>query len=179
MQYPTKWNGGGSETVCGGGSTTKMSSNFRKVLRKILKKFDVKIINDLGCGDGNIYKEVDLSNVDYLGYDIEDRSANHLPTTILDIVNSKYREADLTICRDVMLHLPNEMCESILANARQSSRLLLASTFLCSSNKERISSPSFGYSEINLSIEPFNLKEPLLLSSEHYNNKYIGLWSLE
>lgn len=177
--YPTKWNGGGSETVCGGGSTAVNSRNFRGLLKFIINQYDIQTITDLGCGDGNIYKGFDFEGADYLGYDIEDRSTNPLRTKVLDIVNSPYRKSDLIICRDVMIHLPSDMCARILESAARAAPYLLASTFLCSSNENRISEPSFGYSELNLALDPFFLGDPLLITNEHYNNKYIGFWKLK
>lgn len=177
--YPTKWNGGGSETVCGGGSTQTNSRNFRGLLRFIINQYDIHTITDLGCGDGNIYKGFDFEDTDYLGYDIEDRPTNPLTTKVLDIVNTHYRKSDLIICRDVMIHLPSAMCVRILESAARAAPYLLASTFLCSSNENRITEPSFGYSELNLALQPFSLGDPILLTNEHYNNKYIGLWKLK
>jgi hypothetical protein len=178
MTYPSKWNGGGSETSCGGGSTAEKSRNFRQILQLVIQSYNIKSITDLGCGDGNIYKNFYFFDVDYLGYDIIERKENPLPTEVLDIVHDPYRKSDLFICRDVMIHLPNCMCRNILESAARFGRYLLASTFHCSSNENRITEPSFGYSEINLSIDPFCLGEPLLIINEHYNNKYIGFWKL-
>ena len=176
--YPSKWNGGGAETSCGGGSTTANSRNFRNMLTHIINFYDIHTITDLGCGDGNIYKDFDFCGADYLGYDVVDRNENPLPTKRLDIVNSPYRRSDLFICRDVMIHLPTDMCLRIVESAARFGRHLLASTFLCSSNNNRITKPSFGYSELNLSLTPFFLDDPILMTNEHYNNKYIGFWKL-
>ena len=175
-KYPSKWNGGGAETECGGGSKFENSVRFREFLIKILKKYKVKTVTDLGCGDNNVLREVDFSEIDYLGYDCVPRNS-FLPTEVRDIVIASYRKSDLLICRDVMIHLPNEMCESIIENARNASKLILASTFTHCNNFERMNEPSFGFAPINLVDKPFNLKL-VDRAREHHVNKYIGLFEL-
>lgn len=181
--FPTKWNGGGDETVCGNGSRYKNSHNFRKILKQILarKDINIKTITDLGCGDGNIYKNFNIGNIDYLGYDIVPRGNHPFKTEIKNICdpNEEFRSTDLFICRDVMFHLPNEMCLEILRKVKIFGHYLLATTFSCQNNLNRHDSPSFGFIEINLEIEPFFLGSPIFKLQEYAKNLFIGLWEVK
>lgn len=181
MIFPTTWSGGGTETVCGRGSKYQNSKNFRSILKRILTDYCIESITDLGCGDGNIYKGLDLSNYNYLGYDIVERPTHPYKTEIKNIcdLSSEFRKSDLFICRDVMFHLPNELCLNIITNFRKTGpfKLLLATTFKNISNKDRIKEPSQGFSPINLEVDPFDLGPPSSCWKD-YNEVYLGVWSI-
>lgn len=182
MKFPNRWSGGGAETVCGRGSKYENSHNFRKFLKKLLADCCIESITDLGCGDGNIYRGLDLSEYNYIGYDIVERPTHPYKTEVKNICDSseEFKKSDLFVCRDVMFHLPNDLCLKLINNIKKNCEfsLLLATTFPnISTNENRIKEPSQGFSPISLSIEPFNLKEPRLLSKD-YGDVYLGLWIL-
>ena len=180
-KFPTTWSGGGTETVCGRGSKHENSCNFRKFLKKLLTDYCIESITDLGCGDGNIYRGLDLSEYNYIGYDIVERPTHPYKTEVKNIcdTSSVFANADLFICRDVMFHLPNELCLNIISNIRKTNpfKLLLATTFKEVSNLNRIEEPSQGFSPINLEVDPFDLGLAHSYAKD-YNNVYLGLWSL-
>ena len=62
--------GGGKETVSGSGSTLRSTRSIVKQIPFIIKKFNIKSILDVPCGDFNWMRKVDLSGVKYLGADI-------------------------------------------------------------------------------------------------------------
>jgi len=47
------WPSGGDETPCGIGSKLSSTEDIRNGLVHTIKEFDIKSINDAGCGDFN------------------------------------------------------------------------------------------------------------------------------
>jgi hypothetical protein len=169
------------ETVCGWGSEIAHTVNIRARLPELMKDFGINSINDAGCGDLCWISDLDISNIDYVGYDIVSRDSwgKTLACKQLDITKQVMRKADLIICRDVLIHLPNDLVLATLQNFRKSSRLLLTTTFAGSDNFNRIKEPSLQYSKIDLSSEPFNLgNEPKQCIQEDHPGKYSCLWRI-
>ena len=117
--FAKNWISGGKETPCGLGSKVDSTEEIREALPKIFIKYHIKKVNDAGCGDFNWIRMVNLSDVDYLGYDIIDRKEEkkaNLPFQELDICSELMRDCDLIICRDVLFHLPNKYVLMALNN---------------------------------------------------------------
>ena len=179
------WKSGGTETRCGRGSTIAATSRLRRWLPEILEEFGIRSINDAGCGDMNWISVMNLAKYDYLGVDVlgHDRwsefSGNPLfQFRTADICSEALRSADLTICRDVLIHLPNSMVQSALDNFRISTKYLLTTSFDQASNSNRDIVPG-KYAELDLTSRPFNLGVPLMKLQEKYRGKYLGLWLTE
>lgn len=174
---------GGGQTVCGWGSEIEHTGQIRKKLPEILAKYNVKLFNDAGCGDLNWISTIELGgDIDYMGYDLISRARWNCPLKCLemDVSEDFMRKADMILCRDVFIHLPNDSVKKILNNFKQSSDLLLTTNFMdCSDNGDRLNEPSIKYAKINLSIEPFNLGEPIICVQEDYPNKCTCLWRLK
>jgi hypothetical protein len=170
-----------SGTVCGWGSEIEHTVNIREDLLKIIQSYDIKTVNDAGCGDLNWISTIDLSEVDYLGYDLIPRELwnKQLKCEQLDITNELMRPSDLIICRDVFIHLPNDLITKSLQLFRKSAKYLLSTTFIGADNTERIESPSITYNKLDLSQSPFDLGDPLLLIEEDFENKFSCLWRIK
>lgn len=166
-------------TVCGWGSEIRHTTNIRAMLPRILRGFCFQSINDAGCGDLNWMSTIQLGSVDYKGYDLNrHESWKGHNCEVLDVVNQPMRQADLIICRDVFIHLPNESVVQALANFRKSSRWLLTTSFEMALNQYRTTEPSLRYHPLNLCIYPFGLGKPVMTVPEDYPGKYMGLWYL-
>ncbi len=184
MAFESGWQSGGAETNCGIGSTMAATSRLRRWLPSILNRYSIRSINDAGCGDAQWYSSMNLRNVDYLGVDVvrydswnwnSDSSSQQFKCA--DICKTVLRKCDLTICRDVLIHLPNSMASKALRNMKASSKYLLASSFETACNSERhIELGEFA--RLNLEIEPFDLGVPVLKIHEKFRGKYLGLWQL-
>lgn len=184
QRFAGGWKSGGPETPCGLGSTLASTSRLRRWLPSILKTLRINSINDAGCGDLNWISKLDLRDYDYLGVDVVRRESwaelDKMPGIRFqeaDICSDSLRPADLTICRDVLIHLPNPLVIQAIDNFRVSSRYLLATSFEGSSNTSRdIASGEFA--ELDLNFSPFNLGPPALKLPERFCRKYLGLWKL-
>jgi hypothetical protein len=186
------WPDQAHDTVCGWGSSELHTRLVRKEFAEILNSYHVGTLNDAGCGDLAWMSMIDLKGVDYVGYDIYERPnwaelrQRGYRLDVLDITKSEPRPADLLICRDVFIHLPNDMILPALERFRRSASLLLTTSYTSDpsssegefSNFKRINEPSLRHRKLDLTLPPFNLGQPLVRIPEDSPNKYLGLWDM-
>ncbi|MFC1842075.1 class I SAM-dependent methyltransferase [Candidatus Dependentiae bacterium] len=184
------WSGGGKETVSGGGSTLNSTSFIRKIIPVILKKYNIKSMLDIPCGDFNWMKTIDFSNITYIGADIvlpliknnnkkygnENRTFLHL-----DVTKDLLPVCDIILCRDLFLHIPFRDIIKAITNFKQSGAkyLLVDTYFAIKENKDK--EADNGWRPLNLKIEPFNLPEPIETIKENVHQKlqkHLALWNL-
>ncbi|KAJ5606297.1 hypothetical protein N7510_009078 [Penicillium lagena] len=180
------------DTVCGWGSSERHTRLVRKRFAEILNTYNVGTLNDAGCGDLAWMSMIDLEGVDYVGYDIYERAnwaelrQRGYRLDILDVTKKEPRPADLLICRDVFIHLPNDMILPTLERFRHSASLLLTTSYISDpilseggfSNFKRMNEPSLHHRKLDLTLPPFNLGQPLVRIPEDSPNKYLGLWDM-
>lgn len=186
------WPDQAPDTVCGWGSSEPHTQLVRKGLLTVLETHRVRTLNDAGCGDLAWMSTVDLRGVDYVGYDVHERDTwaelrrHGYRLEVLDITAQELRPADLLICRDVFIHLPNDMILPALERFRRSAPLLLTTGYTSDptleggefSNFARMEEPSLRHAKLDLTLPPFGLGEPLERIPENSPNKYLGLWDL-
>jgi hypothetical protein len=174
-KQPFGINGG---TVSGAGSTLDRTERTRQALSDLIKRF--KVVNDAGCGDFFWMSQVDLSGVDYVGYDLIYHPQWELYPRIfvtLDITQDKMRDCDLIICRDVLIHLPPDMAAEAVDLFRQTGKYLLAPSYTEGDNSGTIDDINH---KTNMEIHPFNLGKPewFMGDTENGEKRYLGLWKL-
>jgi hypothetical protein len=172
-------------TWCGPGSTESATANVRRALPALLRGLGVRTLNDAGCGDCSWISRVDLSGIDYLGYDLRDWPGRpDLPFRRADVVHDRLRPCDLILCREVLFHLPNALGMKALENFARSGRYLLTTSMRGgpgdNRRRHRWEGPGdAGYSPLDLEAPPFNLPPPLLTIPEPaHSNRFLGLWDL-
>jgi hypothetical protein len=187
----------GEDTICGWGSTMEHTKMVRTMLPRILAMAKAKTVNDAGCGDLFWIKTLDLSGIDYLGYDLYERSTWpalreegwNLQTA--DITTDDLRPSDLIICRDVFIHLPNHMILDALDRFKRSAKYLFTTNFLSPkddapqedkiyqfTNFDRAAKTQMKHSKLDLRLSPFNLGNPMIMIAESYPYKNMSLWRL-
>lgn len=183
---------GAPETPCGPGSTIEACASIIHRLPLWIRDYQARSIVDLGCGDFHWMKEVDLSGVKYDGYDIVREAvkaaSKHATKTIrfhhANILAMQIPEADLVLCKDVLIHLPNEDALSILrAIVSSGSRLLASTTSPTWLNSFRVGMQPGEFSPIDLEQPPFELSRPLDLVEVPYKEgnppKFFALWDIK
>ena len=120
-----------------------------------------------------------------MGYDIVERT---IPDGIsfkkLDITMEVMRKADIILCRDVFIHLPNDLIQKTLALFKESgSKYLLTSNYCECQNNEGREFGAFRPEDplgrsINLMKEPFNFGEPIHKIEEVNWGRFICMWEL-
>jgi 2-polyprenyl-3-methyl-5-hydroxy-6-metoxy-1,4-benzoquinol methylase len=163
------WNG--KESKSGEGSDLKNTLHIIREIPTIFKKFNIKTILDIPCGDFNWFKHIDVNNYQYIGADIvesvvdsnnKEYGRENIKFLHLDIVSSDLPTVDLIICRDCLIHFPNDIIKKTIINIKKSkSKFILTTSHnwkLIENNKDI----NFGqWRRINLEEHPFNFPSPV------------------
>jgi SAM-dependent methyltransferase len=173
----------------GRGSDPLYTREFRQVLDRFMKEHDVKSVLDFGCGDAQFSKQVDWAGRDYLGVDIVPGAIERalkdcdgkegMTFQIIDPVGWEPPRVDLTLCKDVLVHVPDAEAVAI---AR---KLLLASKDVLfvqdrPSIGRNIDGIRGGYRGIDLSAPPFGLHGSILFQferSRRFPDDKIAYWA--
>ena len=174
----------GNESISGTGSEFSQIRTIIEELNPLIKKFNIKTVLDLPCGDFNWMKHIDLSNINYLGIDIVDEivknnkirySKNNINFKRKDLITDSISRFDLIINRDCLVHFSFFDIYKSLQNIKNSqSRFLLTTTFPNRNFNADISTGQ--WRPLNLQISPFNFPKPKLIINENCteeNNAYV------
>jgi SAM-dependent methyltransferase len=183
---------GSKETPCGPGSTLEACAEIIHRLPAWISSYQVKSIVDLGCGDFHWMKEVDLSGIEYDGYDIvcasveaaQQHSSPNIRFHHTDILAIEIPKADLILCKDVLIHLPDQEALALLHSITESGSRLLASTTAPGwPNLFRGGMQVGEFSPIDIEQAPYNLGVPIdsieVPHKEGNPRKYLALWGLK
>ncbi len=157
---------GSKESVSGPGAEMKPTRKIRRVLPKIIKRYHIRSMLDIPCGDFNWMKAVDLRRLDeYTGADIVSEliasnikkySDGQKKFIELDIINNPLPRVDLIFCRDCFVHLSNkDICKALKNIKKSGSAFLLTTTFIREDKNKDTREGK--WRPINLNIKPFNL----------------------
>lgn len=161
------------ESRSGAGSTLEYTENLRNCLPSLIAVHDIKTIFDAPCGDFNWMRHVlPLVDVAYIGADIVSElihennikyKSDNVRFVILNVVDDKYPNADIMVCRDLLFHFSYDDTNKLLRNFICSGIPLLLTTNhinnLSFSNKDIVSG---GFRLIDLFSAPYNFpNEPL------------------
>lgn len=163
-----------NESRSGPGSTISSTELLRKELEIIINLYNIKKITDLGSGDFNWLRIIITEGLNYTGIDIvpelihknnELYGSSNIQFICADCSQEIPPNADLVICRDVLVHLTNRDALKVIENIKKSgSKYLLTTTFNSVKNKKNYSG---GWRAVNLEDEPFNFKKPVVRIKEH------------
>jgi hypothetical protein len=170
----------------GGGSLPQATASIRAALPTIFRTLNVRVLVDAPCGVAHWIKECTRDIDLYFGYDIvRDAVLSQVSSSVRlnhfyaigDVTKDVFPRADAILCRDCLVHLPNELALQALKNFRMSgSRYLLATTYDVQSNKQ-IAAGSWRV--MNLSLPPFSLPAPIHVVDERDGKgKLLGVYYL-
>ena len=124
------WNGGS-----GPGSFIENAGSYIKTLTNFIKDHNIKSVLDYGCGDWQFSQYIPWSSIteSYTGVDVVEFIIDHHKNTYAkDNVNFQLVNADwvwptvdLTVCKDVLQHLPNNMVSALIENMKKHSKYVL------------------------------------------------------
>jgi 2-polyprenyl-3-methyl-5-hydroxy-6-metoxy-1,4-benzoquinol methylase len=161
------WHGGS-----GAGSKIENVKEYVDILQKYIDKPEIKTVLDLGCGDWQFSKFLDLSSVSYLGVDVVESvvesnknsySASNIEFISHDITTYEIPKVDLIICKDVLQHLCNKDVIDILIKIVKSSKFSLVTNDFTSEDSVNRDINNGSYRCLDLSLSPFNLDVVTLL----------------
>jgi SAM-dependent methyltransferase len=178
------WNN--EESLSGGGSTLKRTSNIRNTLPKLIAERGFGSVLDAGCGDFHWMKNLTLG-ARYIGGDIvkdlvDDNQRKYGGRDVsfieLDITRDNIPKVDLILCRECLFHLCFADIIAAFANFKRSgSRYMLITHY--PDQQQNADIVSGLCSAINFRRPPFNLPEPIELIPENLEGQCLGLWRLE
>jgi hypothetical protein len=161
-----------NESISGNGSELKQTQRLINELPALFKKYDIKSILDIPCGDYNWMNHVDRTNIDYIGADIVEPliEANkqkypNINFQHLDLTKSKLPKVDLILARDVFVHMTYNTIIPALENIINSGCKYLLTTSFTGMNSNRDLTADGDWRPLNLLIEPFRFK-PIYLINE-------------
>lgn len=177
------------ETRSGPGSERWRLDKLIESLRLLIAEKLVSSIVDAPCGEFGWMQSVLQGHISYTGIDIvadladqnqRKHGSDNRTFRQGDITQSEIPYADLLICRDALVHIPNSDCLGALNNIRASGALFCAlTTFLDINHNEDIQAGE--WRPVNLCLPPFNLPVPSLMipdaSEDPHAQKYLGIWS--
>ena len=176
----------------GPGSNLNYTSNMSRELEKFFVEKNIKTILDIGCGDF-IWMNLLLNkyyNYDkYLGLDIVDElikdknlkySNNKISFEKFDLVKDEIPEGfDIILIRDVFIHLKNKQIVNFLYLLKNLDIKFFGVTST-PSLKENSELKTVGrYRDINIEIEPFNLKDFVYKIDEKNNNDTLNIYEIK
>ncbi len=188
---------GDSQSRSGTGSNLEQTKIIRKVIIEVVKKYQIKTLLDIPCGDffwlKEIKTEIETYLDSYIGSDIVDEmiqnnialySNDKIKFNIMDIKRSLLPYSDLLLCRDCLVHFSFEDILKALQNIKKSkSGLLLTTTFPNQQNRDIITG---AWRPIDLQKFPFYLPAPIHVFNEDctefnklFSNKSLGLWQIK
>ena len=167
--HPTGW--GSNESKSGVGSEIKSTQNLRKELLFLFLKYKINSILDVPCGDFNWFSQMDFTDIKYTGGDIVEDLITlnkikypNFEFLSIDITKDFLPKNDLVMTRDCFVHLSNNNILKSIDNIKKSgSKFLLTTSF--TKFHDNVDIHDGGWREVNLMIEPFNLK-PIYLINE-------------
>lgn len=97
----------------GGGSSPENTVEYRALLQKFLKDYNIKSVVDYGCGNWSFSHLIDWTGIEYLGIDIVNSvvERNNILFGSDHVYFMNYMDptkADLLILKDVLQHWSNE-----------------------------------------------------------------------
>lgn len=176
---------GEKETRSGSGSTLAATTAVRTWLSLQLKRMEIRVLGDAGCGDLNWMKELTGSLQFYFGFDIAPELVNDLrfrfkdrPNCFFsetDVVTATLPECDAILCRDCLTHLtPDGALMALKGFRRSGSRFLIATTHSVGCN---VWVKNGAWYPMDLTAAPFNLPPPLFALVEG-KTKSLAIWSI-
>lgn len=178
---------GSEESKSGPGSTLYESRELIRNLPTLLKQLQVRTIVDAPCGDFNWMKEINLDAYHYIGVDIVhdcivENQSKYQKRNILflenDIVRNSLPTADIILCRDALVHFPNDMVKEAINNFKRSgSKYLLTTHFTNIDTNHDIEIGD--WRPINFTLAPFHFPDPLFMIKETLPIKTMALWKLD
>jgi len=179
---------GGSKS--GTGSSLEATVNIRESLQGFLKKYDVRSMLDIPCGDFYWMSKMDLAGIKYIGADIvpeivhDNRKHYSQPCVcfeVLNLISDQLPACDLIFSRDCLVHLTNEQIEAVIENVRRSGAKYFAMTTY-EDGDNSMSGHVDRWRPLDLTKPPFNLPHPMEALDDSWPRnpvdqyKRIGVW---
>ena len=170
------WAGGTS----GSGSNPAILQGYMSFLEKFIRDNKITSIADIGCGDWQYMRLVNLKGVTYTGYDVaspvieanqQKFSAPNIDFVLYDGNFAEIKAADLAICKDVLQHLPNKNIFNFIENIKKFKYVLVAND-IADNMTTNVDIPMGQCRPLDLRLPPFNIAaEPVFIVDRKHLKK--------
>jgi 2-polyprenyl-3-methyl-5-hydroxy-6-metoxy-1,4-benzoquinol methylase len=159
----------------GAGSKIENVTEYVVVLQEYINKLEVKTVIDLGCGDWQFSKFLDLSSVSYLGIDVVESvvesnnnlySSSNVKFLNHDITTYNIPKVDLIICKDMLQHLCNKDVYTIVKKIAEFSKFSLITNDFMPTEVFNRDIKNGSYRPLDLRLNPFYLDTRTVLEYE-------------
>ena len=133
-----KW--GDKYSLSGTGSNLNQTEIIRKEIANTIKKYEIKNILDIPCGDFYWMKEFDFRGLNYIGADIVSELINenikkfkqiNINFQLIDLLEDGIPDSDLIFCRDCLVHFSFEDIFKALKNIKKTnSKYFMTTNFV-------------------------------------------------
>jgi SAM-dependent methyltransferase len=166
----------------GTGSLKFNNKQYIKFMNEFLKKHnDITKIVDLGCGDWQLHKHINLEKKKYLGIDIVDKiintnkkiyGSNNISFQCINFLDNELPEADLCIIKDVLQHLSDENIHKFFNKLKKKIyKYVLITNDISKFNLNYLDIPNGMYKPIDITKSPYNYKAKNMLC--YYEKIYL------
>ena len=161
---------GSAESRSGAGSSVEGTADLRTLLARLIRHRDVRVLLDAPCGDFNWMCHVDLGPAHYIGADVVDeliasnrRSFGTASREFIaaDVVSDRLPQADLVLCRHLLIHLSLGQGIAALENFRRTGARYLLTTTNPTLGRNREIVRTGAFRPVNMERPPFALRPPL------------------
>ncbi len=187
-----KW--GDKYSLSGTGSNLNQTKIILKEIANTIKKYEIKNILDIPCGDFYWMKEFDFHGLNYIGADfiselinenIEKFKRANINFQVIDLLEDDIPDSDLLFCRDCLVHFSFEdIFKALKSIKKTNSKYFLTTNFV--ERNHNCDIPTGAWRTINLCKPPFNFPEPSLIILENcteannqFSDKSLSLWELK
>ncbi|MDP9052966.1 MAG: class I SAM-dependent methyltransferase [Acidobacteriota bacterium] len=171
------------DSSSGLGSTISATADVVAELPALLSSLNCKRLLDIGCGDWNWMRNVNLP-CEYLGIDIvpalieanKKYERDGVSFAVIDSVQGVLPQADVALCREILFHLSFKDAATALANIQSASSWLVATTDTSIWFNSDIATGD--YRKVNLERHPYNFPKPqrIIRDEAVSNGRVLGLW---
>jgi len=191
------WSKGRADTSLSGfNASLRATRRLRAALPQIFVRYGIKSFVDAPCGDWFWMQHVDLSGIDYTGWEISQRLVDlnqqnkqqNVAFVMGNITSDPLSCADLVMCRDTLVHLKFDKRWDFFENFVASGSTYLLSTHWFVQGNAWVYRNG-GEKPISFLAEPFSFGEPLEWVAETADklpdnraewadsrNRAMGLW---
>lgn len=162
----------------GEGSLIENAGEYVAFINKFISRHGIKTIVDIGCGDWQVMRHVNLTGVEYYGMDVVKRvidqnrekfGSSHIHFLFGDCIHDELPHADLLLAKDIFIHLPNESVFRVIEKFRNFKHILITTDVEAGSFTTHNSDIQLGeWRAMDPAAPPFRLegKKALIYSAE-------------
>lgn len=181
----------GEQSLSGHASDDSQTKQIRSWLPRIVDRYEIGSLIDAPCGDCRWMAHIGFLETEYIGIDcvpsLIETNRKRFPGRkfeCLDLLEGNLPEAELVLCRDLLIHLSNHDCQRALKRlATTNAKWIITTTF--TGDRENLDIVSGDFRAVQLERPPFNLPPPAELCNEactlgngRFVDKSLGLWPM-